>query len=159
MSYKGFSLWLMVSLIVGAGLGAYGVVEWKEREVASRVTDAVLLEQERQSELYEERDVLRQKLEFQRLQLELSGIAVDTRRNNFGLAQERLARFGEDLEKMSREVGSARVGGDRGDLESTAGDRDGPGGVGSSSRGEAASALRCAARRPGGLKVDVQASP
>ncbi len=109
MSYKSLSLGLLASLIIGAGLGAYGAIQWKERETVGRVAEAVQLEQERQKELYEERDALLEKVERQRLGLELAGIAVDVERKNFGLAQERLTQFGEDLETLAVGADAARA--------------------------------------------------
>lgn len=107
-SFKSLGLGLLVSLIVGAGLGAYGAIQWKEREVADRVAAAVQEEQERQRELYEERDALREKVERQRLRLELVGIAAEVERQNFGLARARLTTFGDDLESLMAAADASR---------------------------------------------------
>ena len=109
MSYKSFSLWLLSSLVVGAALGAYGTVKWKDREIDRRIAAAVRVEQDRHAQLYDERDALREKLEHQRLQLELAGIAVDVERRNFGLAQERLTKLGEALERMEAAADAPRA--------------------------------------------------
>ncbi len=105
MSSKSFSIWLLISLVVGAALGGYLAFEWKDREIERRVAEAITTEQNRQGPLRDEVDALKAEVERKRLQLELAAIAVEVDRNNFGLASERLVRFGEDLATLATRTG------------------------------------------------------
>ncbi len=109
MSRKTFSIWLLISLIVGVGLGGYLAFEWKDREMERRVAEAIKTEQDRQGPLRDEVDSLREEVERKRLLLELSAIAVEVDHNNFGLAQERLIRLGEELTSLATRMGSSRA--------------------------------------------------
>ncbi|MEM7584510.1 MAG: hypothetical protein AAF560_14065 [Acidobacteriota bacterium] len=108
MTAKSFSGWLLVSLFVGAGLGGYGMFEWKERELAGEVAEAIKTEQDRQGPLRQEVEALKAEVERQRLLLELSAIAVEVERKNFGLAHERLVVFGDDLETLATRLGASQ---------------------------------------------------
>ena len=108
-SYKSFSLWLLASLIVGAGLGAYLAVQWKERQIERRVAAAIQVEQDRQAPLQAEIETLRQALDRERLQVEIAGIAVEVESKNFGLARLRLRQFGEDLRAFAERIGASET--------------------------------------------------
>lgn len=100
-SYKSLSIWLLVSLLAGAALGAYLAAGWKERQIEKRVAAAVQVEKDRQGPLRDEMDALRLALERQRMLVEVAAIAGEVEAKNFGLARARLEQVGEDLTSLA----------------------------------------------------------
>ncbi len=100
-TYKSLSIWLLVSLLAGAGLGAWAAVRWKDGEIDKRVAAAVQVEKDRQQPLREEVDALRLALERQRLVTEAAAIAGEVDARNFGLARQRLVQMGENLTRLA----------------------------------------------------------
>ncbi|MEM7355380.1 MAG: hypothetical protein AAF657_31500, partial [Acidobacteriota bacterium] len=105
MTTKSFSLWLLLSLLVGAALGAYLAVLWKDREIEKRVAEVAQVEQDKQAPLRDERNALRRALAREQLKVDAAGIAVEVERKNFGLARERLAKLGDALRAMIEDRG------------------------------------------------------
>lgn len=103
-SYKSFVVWLLLSLIAGAALGAYLAVKWKDREIEQKVAAAVQVETDRQGPLREEVDALRLALERERLLVEVAAIAGEVDAKNFGLARERLVKMGENLARLADQI-------------------------------------------------------
>lgn len=94
----------LVTLIIGAALGGYGIGVWKDKARDEAVAAAIETERAARADIESELSSVKLANEMAAYQIRLGKISIDASRLNYGTAKDEAVQFFTDLSEFAEKV-------------------------------------------------------